>query len=82
MEQISFNISAAKKALHKERILRLRSDDYQEWLVNNDLTDTNPNQNEYVRVFCMQPVKNLLKRLEKEDEAQTSQVDISKSDLS
>ena len=52
-----------------------------EYIADNDLDDSNANQNEYVRLFCMHPVKNLLKRLEKEDEVQKSQVDIKQSDL-
>lgn len=55
--------------------------DYQKYIADNDLDNSNANQNEYFRLFLMHPAKNLLKRLEKEDEVQKSQVDISKSDL-
>jgi len=49
MDTIQFNISTEKLAIHAERILRLRADDYQKYLTDNSLTDTNANKKEYVR---------------------------------
>lgn len=67
MATLTYTLSAEDYAIHKERILRRRSDVYQQYLEQFELEDTNANQNAFVRIMGMNALDKFLKQLQLED---------------